>query len=206
MALLSTFSADESSRNFSDEELLALVASRPSLFALLVERYEDAFRRKVRGIIGNREEVEDVLQEAFTRIYLGSPRFTPQPGATASSWMYRILVNTTFTQYQKLKRRGATQIALDEEILEILPQVREDAEERLARHEYIISILVRMPAALAKVLRLHFLEDKSQQEVAGELGISAAAVKAKVHRAKREFQKVEASLQPDSPQEQLQTI
>ena len=167
----------------SDEELLRLSVKSPGLFNLIIQRYEDAFRRKVRSIIGDREEVEDVLQESFTRIYLNAEKFTPQEGATFASWAYRILTNVSFTYYQKLKRRGATQLVMDQELFETLPEVLHDQHGAKIKEEYVVSILVRMPAALGRILRMHFVDDRSQGEIAEDLGISISAVKA--HSAKK---------------------
>ena len=89
-----------------DEEILALSIKRPELFSKLVDKYQDAFLRKAKRVLGDRSEVEDVVQETFTKIYLYSSKFQTQEGASFSSWAYKILMNTTFTQYQKLKKRG----------------------------------------------------------------------------------------------------
>ncbi len=194
MSLLSrTTDVDYSQQ--SDEELLRLSVRQPSLFNLIIRRYEAAFRRKVVSIIGEREEVEDVLQESFTRIYLNAARFTPQEGATFASWAYRILQNVSFTYYQKLKRRGATQVNLEQDAFEALPQVLQDEHGKRLTEEYVISILVRMPATLSRVLKLHFIDDEPQGEIAEKLGISIAAVKARIHRAKKEFRKVQEKLE-----------
>lgn len=173
--------------DLSDEEILRRSASTPDLFGLIVDRYEEAFLRKVRRILGNREEVEDVVQEAFTKIFVHGSKFTPQEGATFSSWAYRILMNTTFTQYQKLKRKGEMVATVEDEILELAPDHSYKSSERDNYKDAVATVLSRMPESLAKVLSLHFLEDKPQQEIADELGVSVSAVKTRVHRAKKEF-------------------
>ena len=185
----------EDGSSLSDEELLALSVRQPALFKLIVERYEAAFGRKVRSIIGNREEVADILQETFTRIYFNAAKFTPQEGATFASWAYRIVQNVSFTYYQKLKRRGGVQVNLETEMLEALPEVARDEQEVRLTEEFVVSILVRMPAMLGQVLRLHFLDDMSHKEIGERLGLSITAVKARVHRAKKEFRKVKEELE-----------
>ncbi len=179
----------------TDEEILTRSVSSPSLFKHIVERYEDAFRRKAGSILGHREEVEDVLQETFTRIYLNAGRFKQQEGATFSSWAYMILTNVSFTQYQKLKRRSGVQVTLDQEVLETLPELAQDEHGKRLSEEYVVSILVRMPALLSRVLTMHFLDDEPHKEIATKLGISVTAVKARIHRAKKEFRKVKAGME-----------
>lgn len=179
----------------SDEELLALSLSQPVLFAQLVSKYEAPFLRKAERILGEREAAEDVVQEAFTKIYLYANRFKKQEGASFSSWGYRILINTALTKYQKRKRdRGAT-IELDPEVYEGLADSIDVSGERELRDE-IASVLVRMPQPLAAALTKHFLEDKPHEAAAQELGLTEGAVKTRVHRAKKEFKKIYENLRP----------
>src|SRR3989338_8705296 len=177
-----------------DEEILVLSMRKPQLFGMIVDRYQEAFLRKARRILGNRPEVEDIVQETFTKIFVHGSKFTPQDGATFSSWAYRILMNTTFTHYQKLKRKGEMVANVDEEILALAPDHNYRALEKDNFKDVVAAVLSRMPEGLARVLSLQFLEDKSQQEIAGELGTSVSAVKTRVHRAKKEFRKINQNL------------
>ncbi len=181
----------------SDEELLALSLTQPAVFAELVVRYEAAFLRKAERILGEREAAEDVVQEAFTKIYLYANRFKKQEGASFSSWAYRIVINTALTSYQKRKRhRGAT-MELDPDVYEMLPDTTDEAGQRELRDE-IASVLVRMPEPLARALTTYFIEDKPHSDAAEGIGLSQGAVKTRVHRAKKEFKRVYESLHPDS--------
>src|SRR5581483_8240135 len=93
----------------SDEEVLIASRQNPDLFGILVDRYEAAFLRKAKSILYSPEDAEEMVQDAFTRIYLYGHRFKAQPGASFSSWGYAILTRLCFTRYQKLKReRGRT--------------------------------------------------------------------------------------------------
>lgn len=169
-----------------DEVILERSIKHPSLFAILVERYQEAFLRKAESIIHNPEEAEDIVQETFTKIYFNARRFTPQPGATFKSWGYKILVNTTFSHYQRLKKKGAANIELDPEFYETLPDPANRSEEETMR-DYVASFLSRMPSQLARPLKLHFLDEYSQKEIADMEGTTVSAVKTKIYRAKREF-------------------
>jgi RNA polymerase sigma-70 factor, ECF subfamily len=173
----------------SDEDILLRSIDQPGLFTFLVDRYQDAFMRKAESIIHNREEAEDIVQETFTKIYVNARRFKPVDGATFKSWGYKILVNTTFTHYQKLKKKGATHIELDPEFYETLPDATSQHDEEVMR-DYIASFLSRLPAQLARPLELHFLFDYSQKEIADMEGSTVSAVKTKIYRAKREFERL----------------
>ncbi len=173
----------------SDEEVLARSVGTPSLFAVLVKRYEDAFLRKAGSVVHSREEAEDIVQETFTKIYFNANRFKTVEGASFKSWGYKILMNTTFTHYQKLKKKGGVQAELDPEFYEVLPDPANFSHEATMR-DYVASFLARMPAQLARPLRLHFIDEYSQKEIAEMEGTTVSAVKTKIYRAKKEFQEL----------------
>lgn len=180
----------------SDEELLSRSFDNPHFFSLLVDRYEKAFFRKAFYILGNKEAAEDAVQDAFVKVYRNARRFVPQPGAGFKSWAYRILVNTCFTAYKKHKHDKVFLADLDSEIQELIADKRtgEEKEHMLNRDE-VSSLLKRLPESLASVMRLHFIEGKPHAEVARLVGISEGAVRARVHRAKKELQEIKKKLE-----------
>ena len=183
---------DQKQEDFSelrDEEVLALSIDKPALFGLLVDRYQAAFIRKVQKVIGHREEVVDVVQETFTKIYLNASKFKTQEGAQFSSWAYKILLNTTFTHYQKYKRENEKSTKLEAEIWDIIPDFSVESLEKRGIRDVVATVLARMPESLARVLTLYFIEDKPQKEIAEIEGVSVSAVKTRIPRAKREFKK-----------------
>ncbi len=181
----------------SDEEVLAASLKRPSLFAILVRKYEEPFLRKARSIVREEEEAQDVVQEAFTKIYLAAPRFKKQEGAQFSSWGYRILINTALTHYQRAKRLKGHTAELDEEIWALIPDKNLRQFEKKTFEDEVASVLTRMPPLFARALTMFFLEGKSQEEMAMSEGVSVGAIKTRVHRAKKEFKKVYKSLTPN---------
>jgi len=175
----------------TDEELLERSQSDPRLFAMLLDRYEEAFLRKAYYILGNKEAAEDAVQDAFVKIYKNARRFHPEPNAGFKSWGYRILVNTCFTAYKRHKREGTFLADLEPEYQELIADKRagELVEADLDRNE-VESLLSTLPESLSGVMRLHFIEGKPHAEVAKIVGISEGAVRARVHRAKQELRAV----------------
>src|SRR3989338_1992934 len=104
MSFLDTDIVVEKGESRSDEEILALSVSKPDLFSIFVNRYQEAFLRKAGQIIRNNPEiVSDIVQDTFVKIYLNADKFQIQEGASFKSWGYKILINTCFTKYKKLK-------------------------------------------------------------------------------------------------------
>ncbi len=178
----------DSLKELKDEEILLQSRKNPDLFGVLVDRYEDAFLRKAKSILFVTEDAAEVVQDCFTRIYLYADRFKPQEGASFSSWAYSILIRLAFTRYQKLKKhRGATQ-ELDPELYEKSADTEDFLEDLSIRSE-VLAALARIPESAARILRLQFIEGKTQEEIAISEDLSVPAVKTRIHRAKKEFKK-----------------
>jgi RNA polymerase sigma-70 factor (ECF subfamily) len=180
----------------SDEEILALSVQHPGLFALLVRKYEEAFLRKAMSIIKDPHEAEDIVQEAFTKIYLNAAKFKVVEGAQFSSWGYRIVVNTALTHYAKKKKSWEREAQLDEEIWALIPDRNLKQFEKKELIDLVASVLSRMPAPMAKALSGFFIDGKTQEEMAREENLSVGAVKTRVHRAKAEFKRIFETISP----------
>jgi RNA polymerase sigma-70 factor (ECF subfamily) len=178
----------DNARNLSDEAVLSRVQAEPWLFTIILERYQAAFLRKAKSIIFNEQDAEEVVQDAFTKIYMNAHRFEVQEGAKFSSWAYTILVNTALTRYQKCVREGKRTMLLDPEYMEQLGEMKEHTAFNQNK-DAIERVLVRLPGHFARVLRLHYLEHWSHKDIADEIGETVGAVKARIHRAKAEFRK-----------------
>lgn len=178
--------AREALNEAGDEEVLRASRQDPEVFELLVDRYEDAFLRKARSILRTREDAEEVVQDAFTRIYIYADKFKAQEGAVFASWAYAILTRLAFTRYRKVaKLRGRT-LELEPEAYERLPEETSFMADLTVRDEVLIA-LARLPEAASRLLRLQFLEGKTQEEIAVLEGSTVSAVKTRVHRAKKLF-------------------
>ncbi len=189
MAILTN--SDNEDQLVSDETLLRESTLKPWLFATLVDRYQAAFLRKALSIVRDPRDAEEVVLDAFTKIYIYADSFVPQSGAQFSSWAYRILMNTAFTRYQKLVREGQRVTALDPEFEQYVGERTEHSgfEER---KDGIERILIRLPRHFAIVLRLHYLERWSHEDIAEQSGENVGTIKARIHRAKEAFRRESA--------------
>lgn len=182
------FSTTDQAGDLKDEVILARSVREPWIFSIILDRYEAAFLRRAEYILRSREDAEEVVQDTFTKIYLHGADFEHTPGATFSSWAYKILLNTTFTRYQKLVKQGQRFVNTDPEFEKLLGERAhhkgfEEDKDAVAR------VLERLPGHLAAVLRLHYLEHWSHQDIADSTGEAVGTIKARVHRAKAAFRK-----------------
>lgn len=175
-------------QDWEDEQVLMAARAQPWLFTVIVDRYQEPFLRKARGIVRNPLDAEEIVQDAFTKIYVYADKYEPQSGAKFSSWAYRILMNTAFTRYQKLIKEGQRFTAIDPEFEQFIGEMKEHSGFDEKR-DGIERILVRLPEHLSYVLRLHYLERWSQEDIATETGENVGTIKARIHRAKAAFKK-----------------
>jgi RNA polymerase sigma-70 factor (ECF subfamily) len=176
----------EELKDASDEAILARVRREPDALRALVRRYEAPFLRKAKSILRSDEDAEEVVQDAFTRIYIYADRYQPQAGASFSSWAYAILTRLAFTRYQKLKKARGASVDLEPETYERLADEAHFMNDLTIRDE-VLAALAKLPEKMARVLSLQFIEGKSQDEIALLEGESVSAVKTRVHRAKKQF-------------------
>ncbi|MFZ2500595.1 MAG: RNA polymerase sigma factor [Minisyncoccia bacterium] len=190
LADIMAFSTTEDFGVLTDAEVLARSKREPELFVVLVRRYEAALLRRAKVILWSPEDAEEVVQDAFTKMYLYADKYQPQAGASFSSWMYTILNRVAYTRYATLRKEGGQRAVLEPEHYESLPDARAEFLEDLSIRDEVVSALATLPETAARFLRLQFIEGKSQEEIAEKEQLSIPAVKTRIHRAKKLFKQV----------------
>lgn len=187
LADIMSFSTIGDMYSLSDAEVLSRVAKEPELFRVLVKRYEAPFLRRARSILFSPEDAEEVVQDAFTKMYLYADKYRPQEGASFSSWAYTILNRVAYTKYRVRSIEKGKRAELSPEHYESLPDARAEFIEDLTIRDEVVAALSKLPETAAKILRLQFIEGKSQEEIAEMERLSIPAVKTRIHRAKKLF-------------------
>jgi RNA polymerase sigma-70 factor (ECF subfamily) len=159
-------------------------------FAELVRRYEHRIYRMARQITQNDEDAEDVLQESFLKAFEHLDSFQGQ--SKFYTWVTRIAVNESLMKLRK--RKSDRTVSLDENIeTDEEPIVREiavwdDTPESKYSQEELRQILDRAIESLKPIFRTVFIlrdvEELSTEETAEVLGLSVAAVKSRLLRAR----------------------
>lgn len=177
-----------------DEEILTLSLRNPSQFETIVSRYQEAFIRKAKSFVKSSDDAADLVQETFVKIYLNAGRFRPVAGASFKSWAYKILVNTCLTFLKKQKREHELTLELEPEVYESIPDTKSNTGEMRLLLDEALSVFSRIPNTAADILDAYFVKGKSQQEIARDNGISVGAVRTRIHRARKEFDRVSADV------------
>ena len=173
-----------------DQELVEKAkAGELKAFEELMNKYE----RKVYGIAyrmtGNREDAEEVLQEAFLSVYKSLGRFKGK--SSFSTWLYRIAVNAAL---MKLRKKKIDTVSLDEPVVSddgdrlireaVDWTTPEELVERKRLMEVISEAIDSLPETYRVIILLRDREGLSNSEVARVLKTSVPAVKSKLHRAR----------------------
>jgi RNA polymerase sigma-70 factor (ECF subfamily) len=176
----------------SEEQLLvqAAKAGDDSAYEQLVRRYERNVFRIAQHITQNREDAEDVVQDAFLKAYENLNQF--QGNSKFYTWLVRIAVNEALMKLRR--RRPERMVSLDEEIkTEEDSMPREVADwspnpEQLYNQSELRDILTRtiqgLPPSFRTVFVLRDVEGLSTEETAEALDLSIPAVKSRLLRAR----------------------
>ncbi len=150
----------------------------------------DQVYRVARGLVGSREEAEDLVQDTYARAFRSWQQFTP--GTNLRAWLLRILTNLNIDRARKQQRRPETQPLeegdyflynrLEEQAGQQLEE--EEVVERLSQHD-IVSALSAVPHDFRDVLVLVDIGDFSYQDAAQILDIPVGTVMSRLHRARR---------------------
>ena len=163
----------------SDAAVVARVlAGDAGAYAILVARYRAAYARYAVRMLGNREDAEEVLQDAFVRGYRSLAR-CDEP-ERFGSWLFRILANRCRTAGTRRGRREQTFVR-DE--LALLGASEDHPAERAAWREEIQRALLRLDGEQREAFLLKHVEEMGYDEMAELTGVGVSALKMRVKRA-----------------------
>lgn len=164
-----------------DHELLTLIqAGNHDAFAVLVQRHTERFYRLAYRYLQNRETSEDIVQDAFLKLWEDPGRWQPERNSKFTTWFYRIVVNLCL-DWQKKKRP----LALDEELTLVDERETPDAAIiRTQEQQVLEQEIAALPERQRLAVNLCFAEGLSNQEAAEVIGVRLKALQSLIMRAK----------------------
>ncbi len=171
----------------SDEEIVKKSLDDIDYFSCLYDQYELALLRYIRRIAAvNNEEANDILQEAFIKIWRNLNDF--DQSLKLSSWIYRIVHNETISYWRKKKSFGKDQqVKLNKDLFENIPSDFEVNEDNQQKDMLTHKVLDLLPLKYKTVLVLKFMENMSYEEISDVLKIPEGTVATWINRAKKKF-------------------
>ncbi len=185
----------EEKNNLSDKALISLIKlGDREAFNILVKRYEKKVFNILYLQLGPINDLEDLAQEVFLRIFKNINKFRGE--AQFSTWIYRIVLNLSYDYKRKKKNIFSLDENIDEESEEvfenIIPTTEDDPEKILERMELRVKIrkaIKSLSKEYQEVLILREFEGLSYEEIAKILNCPMGTVESRLFRARDELRK-----------------
>lgn len=156
------------------------------MFGEIINRYEAKMQRYARRFLSRSDEVDDLVQDVFIKVYENIQSFNPS--LRFSPWIYRVAHNIFVNELKRKSRFGLT--SFDPDVVFSLLPAKETADdftltsERSAEME---SLLNELPGKYREVLVLHYFEELSYQEISDVLQIPITTVGVRITRARKKL-------------------
>lgn len=159
-----------------------VLAGDTEAFRLLVARHRERLGRFALQMLGNREDAEEALQDAFVRAYRSLARCADPE--RFDGWLFRILANRCRTNGARRRRYEATFVA-DEVALTATPDpaTERTGKDHAAGGGDLARALGQLDTDSREAFLLKYVEELSYEEMARLTGAGVSALKMRVKRA-----------------------
>lgn len=171
-----------------DQEILDLFKNpegRDAAFRKLAHRYQKGIYGIIRKLVINHDDADDLVQEAFVKIWKGLDKFESESGLF--TWIYRIATNEAL-QFLRKKKRWKWMLSDNGEILE--KYLKQDpllsADEVQMRLQKAI---LQLPDKQRLVFHLRYYDDLSYEKIAKITKTRPGSLKASYHQAVTKIKK-----------------
>jgi len=166
----------------NDTELISqLINGNKNAFTFLVSRYQKLVVHIAGRIIQRQEELEDVCQEVFIKVYQNLDSYRNE--CKLSTWIATIAYNTSINFLRRINK-WETVNPDDSTVLKNLAGFNAESYETSDLHRYIREQIELLPLHYRTVLTLFHLEEFSYQEIEQITGMPEGTVKSYLFRAK----------------------
>lgn len=164
----------------SEKELLRLIKKGDAEARhLMYKQYVRYLAAVCSRYISNDEDLKDVLQESFLRIFSSIGTFNYQGEGSLKAWMSRITLNESLKWLKQNKSLELVEIS-DEEL--DIPD--DDPDTEGVPTDVIYQMIRSLPDGYRTVFNLFVIEGKSHREIAQMLGIKESSSASQLHHAK----------------------
>jgi RNA polymerase sigma-70 factor (ECF subfamily) len=182
--------APEPEQPNSESELVRqLQAGNEPAFRGFVERYQSKIYRLAYGILGNREDADDVAQQVFMKVYFSIKSFEGR--SSLYTWLNRITINKC---YEFLRKKHATvsyEAGFDRCDDRICARIPADpcptSETTVLQRDFLNKLLLRIPERDRQLLLLRELEGYSVTQLSKITGMNEATIKVRLFRTRQQL-------------------
>jgi RNA polymerase sigma-70 factor (ECF subfamily) len=160
----------------------------------IVERYQSKVFSIIHGIVRQRNDVEDIAQQVFAKVYFSLRNFDFR--SSLLTWIYKITVNECFDYLRKKKvRKLVYESDMSEDEVRRVENT-EPAIDRavrtdttLARRDYVVKLMDKVSDEEKRLLILKEVEGYSVEELSGMMSMNENTIKVKLFRARQKLVK-----------------
>lgn len=175
-------------------------AGDEAAFREIVERYQAKVFSIIHGIVRQRNDVEDIAQQVFAKVYVSVRNFDFR--SSLITWIYKITVNECFDYLRKRKvRKLVYESDLSEDEVRRVENTEPSmgrptpADSSLAQRDYVLKLLARVSEEERSLLLLKEVEGYSVEELAAKTGMNENTIKVKLFRARQKLVKAAQRLE-----------
>jgi RNA polymerase sigma-70 factor (ECF subfamily) len=161
-----------------------LASEQEGLFKQWLDGHKGLMFKVVRAFAATPEDQDDLFQEILMQLWLSMPSFRGE--AKASTWIYRVAVNTALAWNRDERKRRRRHTVLVREHDARVP--RQDGSETQEMVDWLYGEIRKLPR-MDGLLVLLYLDGLSYREMAEILGISEGNVGVKLNRIKKRLAK-----------------
>jgi RNA polymerase sigma factor (sigma-70 family) len=173
-----------------DSEIIALALAGDNRgYQRLMDKYHDPIFNFIFRMIREREQVEDLTQEAFIKAFASLSSFNDE--YAFSTWLYKIATNNSIDYIRKKKLQmfsiDKPIESRDSDFSFELPDDSYEADRDLITGQRVAMLneaIDRLPEKYRMVIRLRHVEERSYEEIAKQLKLPIGTVKAHIFRAR----------------------
>lgn len=161
---------------------------------LLNEHRDRVFSRAL-YVLRDREDAEDVTQEAFLRLWRQGDDVDP---GRVAGWLTRVVHNLCIDQTRRRKVVSTHFGQADTEAAARLPALGPAADPDRAlrldqRQQLVLDAMATLSVETRSVMMMHYFQGMKLQEIADTLGKTVSALKVQIHRARKSLRTVLAA-------------
>lgn len=169
-------------KTLSDEELMVRVKSADhEAFSVLVTRHTRMFYAAAYRMYPYQDEAEDIVQEAFLKLWQRPEIWKADKGAKFTTWFYRVVTNLAIDYARKKKNTKGFEV-LDRITDDSASQ--QDAMEVDQQQQMLEQAIQELPERQRIALNLCFYEELSNKEAAEIMEVGVKALESLLMRAK----------------------
>ena len=174
----------------TDEQLVrAVLDGDEQAFAEIFERYRRLVAKVVGRFFRDRSEIEECVQQSFTKAYFSLKHFRGESGNSFPAWVTRIAVNVCYDEFRRRGRKPETLFSeIDDGTTGFLESVSDgktaSAETQLVTAQLAEKILSSLDPRDRIAMTLVYSQDYSLNDAADVIGISTGNLKSRLFRCR----------------------